>query len=274
MKLAYEKTMMSFILLSKKRYVGMLYENDAKKGKLKFMGLSLKRRDACDYLKDIYGGVLTILMKDPNNIEAAMIFLQKSLDELIQGKVPMDKLAITKSLKSDYKNPKQIAHNVLAERIGEREPGNKPKPGDRIKYVYFVNNNKKALQGERIETPQYILSQKLAIDYNHYITNQLMKPLQQLFGLGLDKIYIHMNNKQKERQNYYAEIGRLEKEYLGEGQDEKNIEKFMKQKEKYTSAKIKELLFQPFLTKIYNIQNGIQTIDNLFSRLPPSRKIK
>jgi DNA polymerase elongation subunit (family B) len=272
MKLAYEKTLMSFILLSKKRYVGMLYETNPNKGKLKFMGLSLKRRDACDYLKDVYGGVLTILMKDPNNIQAATDFLAKSLDDLIKGNVAMDKLAITKSLKSDYKNPKQIAHNVLAERIGEREAGNKPKPGDRVKYVYFVNDDKKALQGDRIETPNYIVAKHLKIDYTHYITNQLMKPLQQLFGLGLDKIYIHMNNKQKERQNYYAEIERLEKEYLGEGQDEKNIEKFMKQKEKYTSAKIKELLFQPFLTKIYNTQNGIQTIDNLFARLPPSRK--
>ena len=272
MKLAYEKTLMSFILLSKKRYVGMLYETNPNKGKLKFMGLSLKRRDACDYLKDVYGGVLTILMKDPNNIQAATDFLAKSLDDLIKGNVAMDKLAITKSLKSDYKNPKQIAHNVLAERIGEREAGNKPKPGDRVKYVYFVNDDKKALQGDRIETPNYIVAKHLKIDYTHYITNQLMKPLQQLFGLGLDKIYIHMNNKQKERQQYYAEIGRLEKEYLGEGQDEKNIEKFMKQKEKYTSAKIKELLFQPFLTKIYNTQHGIQTIDNLFARLPPSRK--
>jgi DNA polymerase elongation subunit (family B) len=272
MKLAYEKTLMSFILLSKKRYVGMLYETNPNKGKLKFMGLSLKRRDACDYLKDVYGGVLTILMKDPNNIQAAMDFLATSLDDLIKGKVSMDKLAITKSLKSDYKNPKQIAHNVLAERIGEREPGNKPKPGDRVKYVYFVNEDKKALQGDRIETPNYIVTKHLKIDYTHYITNQLMKPLQQLFGLGLDKIYIHMNNKQKERQQYYVEMNRLEKEYLGDGHEEKNIEKFMKQKEKYTSAKIKELLFQPFLTKIYNIQNGIQTIDNLFSRLPPSRK--
>ena len=272
MKLAYEKTLMSFILLSKKRYVGMLYENNPNKGKLKFMGLSLKRRDACDYLKDVYGGVLTILMKDPNNIQAAIEFLAKSLDDLIKGQVSMDKLAITKSLKSDYKNPKQIAHNVLAERIGEREPGNKPKPGDRVKYVYFVNIDKKALQGDRIETPNYIVAKNLKIDYTHYITNQLMKPLQQLFGLGLDKIYLHMNNKQKERQQYYSEMGRLEKEYLL-GEEGENIEKFMKVKEKYTSAKIKELLFQPFLTKIYNTQNGIQTIDNIFSRLPPARKI-
>ena len=199
MKLAYEKTLMSFILLSKKRYVGMLYETNPNKGKLKFMGLSLKRRDACDYLKDVYGGVLTILMKDPNNVQAAMEFLSKSLDDLVKGNVSMDKLAITKSLKSDYKNPKQIAHNVLAERIGEREPGNKPKPGERIKYVYFVNADKKALQGEKIETPQFIISKKLKIDYNHYITNQLMKPLQQLFGLALDKIYTYLG-KTKDKQ--------------------------------------------------------------------------
>ena len=266
MKLAYEKTLMSFILLSKKRYVGMLYETNPNKGKLKFMGLSLKRRDACDYLKDVYGGVLTILMKDPNNIQAATDFLAKSLDDLIKGKVSMDKLAITKSLKSDYKNPKQIAHNVLAERIGEREPGNKPKPGDRVKYVYFVNSDKHALQGDRIETPNYIIVKNLKIDYTHYITNQLMKPLQQLLGLGLDKIYLYMN-RMKERQLYFSEIQKLEVEI------ENDIDKFMKQKEKYSSAKIKDLLFQPFLTKIYNSQNGIQTIDNIFARLPPPRKI-
>ena len=261
MKLAYEKTMMSFILLSKKRYVGMLYENNANKGKLKFMGLSLKRRDACDYLKDIYGGVLTILMNEPNNIQAALTFLQKSLEDLIQGNVSMDKLAITKSLKSDYKNPKQIAHNVLAERIGEREPGNKPKPGDRIKYVYFVNTDKKALQGERIETPGYILAKKLVIDYNHYITNQLMKPLQQLFGLALEKIYTFLG-KTKDRQLYFQEMDSLEKNF---GDD---VEIYMKHREKYCSERVKGVLFQPFLTKISNTRQGIQTIDSMFARLP------
>ncbi|NDF60457.1 MAG: hypothetical protein EB100_05190, partial [Crocinitomicaceae bacterium] len=64
MELSYEKTLMPFILLSKKRYVGMLYETDPNKGKLKYMGLSLKRRDSCDYLKDTYGGILNILMKE------------------------------------------------------------------------------------------------------------------------------------------------------------------------------------------------------------------
>ncbi|NCA27391.1 MAG: hypothetical protein EBU69_04945, partial [Methylophilaceae bacterium] len=39
--LEYEKTFMPFCLLSKKRYVGMLYETDANKGKMKLQPLLL-----------------------------------------------------------------------------------------------------------------------------------------------------------------------------------------------------------------------------------------
>ena len=156
MGLEYEKTLMPFILLSKKRYVGMLYENDPNKGDLKYMGLSLKRRDSCDYLKDVYGGILNILMKD-YNIQRAIHFLDKSLKNLIEGNVSMDKLAITKALRSGYKNPNQIGHFVLAQRIGKRDPGNKPKPGDRMKFVFIVNDTPKALMGDKIETTEFII---------------------------------------------------------------------------------------------------------------------
>ena len=75
----------------------MLYEFNPNKGKMKFMGLSLKRRDSCDYLKDTYGGILNILMYD-NDVEKAIEFLNQSLNELISGNVHMDKLAITRAL--------------------------------------------------------------------------------------------------------------------------------------------------------------------------------
>lgn len=259
MKLAYEKTLMSFILLSKKRYVGMLYETNPNKGKLKFMGLPLKRRDSCDYLKDVYGGILTILMKDPNNVQRAIEFLEESLKALIEGKVSMDKLAITKSLRSDYKNPGQIAHKVLAERMGDRDPGNKPKAGDRIKYVFIVNSNKNALLGERIEPPEYITEHKLPIDYTYYITNQLMNPLQQLFGLALEKIYDY-KGKRREICTYQKEMEQMYNAC------DKDLEIFMKKKEKYCSARVKILLFDPFLTNIYNKQNGIRTLLQFYSK--------
>jgi hypothetical protein len=256
MALAYEKTLMNFTLLSKKRYVGMLYEDDPDDGYLKFMGLVLKRRDNCDLVKDVYGGVLHELMNG-SNIQSAIHFLYDSLENLIQGRVPMDKLAITKALRGDYKNPAAIAHRVLADRIAQRDPGNKPKPGDRMKYVYIVNKQAK-LQGDKIETPEFIVENKLKIDYTHYITNQLMKPLQQLFGLAIVQIW-DLQNKKTAIKTFNKDMAALEAESGGD------LEMFMKKKEKYTSAKVKTLLFDKFLEKIYNQQNGIRTMAELFS---------
>jgi DNA polymerase elongation subunit (family B) len=264
MELSYEKTLMPFILLSKKRYVGMLYETDPKKGKLKYMGLSLKRRDSCDYLKDTYGGILNRLMGRGNTdtskpaIQQAIEFLDHSLNQLVEGRVPMEKLMITKALRSDYKNPNQIAHKVLADRIGKRDPGNKPKPGDRIKFVFFANEDRKALQGDKIETPEYILSANLPVDYTHYITNQLMKPLQQLFGLAVEQIWENMG-KLGATKTYQKEIAQLQKEFP-------DLETFMKKREKLASQKIKVLLFDKVLTRIHQQKNGIQAITGFFQK--------
>jgi DNA polymerase elongation subunit (family B) len=260
MELSYEKTMMQFILLSKKRYVGILYETDPNKGKMKCMGLSLKRRDSCDYLKDTYGGILNILMEDPSqnnsNIEKAINFLDTSLKNLINGTVPMDKLSITKALRGYYKNPHQIAHNVLAERIGQRDPGNKPKSGERINFVHILINNKKALQGEKIETPAYIIQNKLSIDYTFYITHQLMKPIQQLFGLALDKIMMHQNKKSVVHDLQLSQLKKTS-----------SLEVFMKLKEKICSDKVKSLLFDKYLQEIYNKENFIKQITSFYQKI-------
>jgi DNA polymerase elongation subunit (family B) len=146
--LEYEKTFLPFCLLSKKRYVGILHEFDPKKGKRKSMGIVLKRRDNAPIVKDVYGGIIDILMKD-KNIEMAIQYLQECLQNIVDEQYGMEKLIITKSLRSTYKNPDQIAHKVLADRIAKRDPGNKPKSGDRIPYVYIVNPDKKAKQGEK-----------------------------------------------------------------------------------------------------------------------------
>jgi DNA polymerase elongation subunit (family B) len=236
----------------------MLYEEDPNKGKLKYMGLSLKRRDSCDYLKDVYGGILNILMKE-NDIKKATAFLNHSLLELIEGHVSMDKLAITKALRSDYKNPHQIGHKVLADRIGQRDPGNKPKPGDRMKFVFVVNNTPKALMGDKIETPEYIIENKLPIDYTHYITNQLMKPLQQLFGLALEVMWETESTTSalKQLRAYKKEIEKIQNNYP-------DMEEFMKKKEKYCSTRVKALLFDDILTRIYNEKNKIRTLNAFF----------
>ena len=254
MELSYEKTLMPFILLKKKRYVGMLYETDPRKGKLKYMGLSIKRRDSCDYLKDVYGGILNILMKE-NDIMKSVEFLNKCLEELVQGRVPMDKLTITRALSSYYKNPLTIAHRVLADRVGKRDPGNKPKPGDRLKFVFFENPDAK-LQGDKIELPEFILSEHLKIDYAHYITRQLMKPLQQLYGLGLEQIWEHQKKPLAVR-THKKEIAELRKKYPDQ-------ETFVKKHDDFCSKKVKPLLFDKWLIQIQNQRNNVQDISKFF----------
>jgi len=127
-----------------------------------------------------------------------------------------------------------------------------------MKFVFVENNQKKALMGDKIETPDYIINNGLKIDYAHYITNQLMKPLQQLFGLALEQIY--------ELQRKSGALKNVRKEYDKYAKEEHNLELLMKKREKYSSAKIKTLLFEKYLTKINHQRNGLQSITTFFSR--------
>ena len=253
--LEYEKTFMPFCLLSKKRYVGMLYELDPNKGKRKEMGIVLKRRDNAPIVKDIYGGIIDILMKE-KDIGKSMEFLKACLQDIVDEKVPIDKLIITKSLRAGYKKPKSIAHKVLADRIGEREQGNKPASGDRIAYVYIHTNTKSKLQGDKIETPAFIAKNKLKIDYSFYITNQIMKPLLQVYALVLEKIW-KSQNKISKINNFKKEVAKLE------NNTEPN--KFPEKLEKLKNAEAKKLLFDNYLRKTNNQKQGLRTMDTFFN---------
>jgi len=251
----YEKTFMPFCLLSKKRYVGILYETDPNKGKRKEMGIVLKRRDNAPIVKDVYGGVIDILMKECN-VYKAIEYVNRCLQEMVDGHVAMDKLIITKSLRSFYKNPQQIAHKVLADRIAAREPGNKPTSGDRIPFAYIVQPNKKALQGEKIETPTYIKEKGLHLDYSFYITNQIMKPLLQLFGLVLEDIW-RMQNKSTKISKFRREIAELR---LEQHDNKKFEDKLAKMKDK----EVKTLIFDKYLRETNNAKEGNQTVAKFF----------
>jgi DNA polymerase elongation subunit (family B) len=268
----YEKTFWPFCIFSKKRYFGNKYEHSTEKYKQTSMGIVLKRRDNAPIVKTIYGGVIDIIL-NKRDIEASKTFFYNSIKNLLNGKVDISELIISKSLKTDYSNPNSIAHKVLADRMGKRDPGNKPQSNDRIPYCYIdtcnllckicnkkinpekckciscmdiycvfhLGNHKdvcekacrfckatskekslnkcdtcngwycvkcnekhhirtdkykvqhkdkckkpitpKLLQGDTIEHPLYITEQKYKFDYNYYLTNQIQKPVYQIFEL-------------------------------------------------------------------------------------------
>jgi DNA polymerase elongation subunit (family B) len=249
----YEKTLMPFGLLQKKRYFGILYETDPNKGKPKSMGIVLRRRDNAPIVKDVYGGLIDILTKQ-QDLEAAIKFVRESLQTLVDERVPMDKLIITKSLRSTYKNPQQIAHKVLADRMGKRDPGNKPSSGDRIPFVYIHNADKKALQGERIETPDYIRANRLKPNYSFYITNQIMKPVAQLFGLVLEQMAAFRRKKAR----FLQELSDVRSNWAD------SDDKLQKKLDDLRFREVKELIFDDYLRQADNLAKSNKSITEFF----------
>ena len=303
--LEYEKTFYPFILFSKKRYVGELYELDPNKISYRnSMGIVLKRRDNAPVLKKIYGDIIDTIMTK-QDLKLSEHIIKDEVEKLLNGEYPLSNFIISKTLKSNYKNPQSIAHVVLADRIKQRDPGNAPQSNDRIPYIYIkiddskikkqkimkigdliteyrniiknltdlekkykyvdilldkINNvslmgnknepekdnntyfiirdllrtavekshssNKllqsfqslifeickkkvKIVQGDRIESPDYIKQNSdIEIDYNFYLTNQVLKPVSQIFALEIEQLdgFSPSNFKENKRQEYTADL--------------------------------------------------------------------
>jgi DNA polymerase elongation subunit (family B) len=216
-------------------------------------------------VKTIYGGVIDIIL-NKHDIKESVRFLKAHLQDLVDGKFPLEDLVITKTLKGHYKDPSKIAHKVLANRIAERQPGNAPQANDRIPYVYVQPVDKKSsakiLQGERIEHPDFIRETKLKPDYTFYITNQIMNPVLQLYALALEQIdgyKLPKDHWDRVRQN-------LEKQFAESPIVEKKVrEKLADMKEE----EAKKLLFAPILRTLENKKNGQTEISNFY---PVSRE--
>ncbi len=244
-RIEYEKTLFPFILFCRKRYVGMLYEDDpSKKPKRKEMGIALKRRDSAPIVKDVFGGALDILMEE-RDIRKAQRFVNEKLADVLQNKVPLDKFIITKQLgdnyaamKEDYKGPATLpAHVVLANRMKERDPGSAPQVGDRIPFLYVLERTQQKKQGDRIEHLDYVREHKLTPDAAFYVTNQIQNPVAQMFALALEKLEGY-----KQRINYAAMLNTFMEDEMDE---EEATLKVLDRKEK----ELDELMFQSVIKK-------------------------
>lgn len=204
--MAYEKTFFPFVILTKKRYVGIKYEFDPDHGYQASMGIVMKRRDNAPIVKIVVGGIIKCLMDVNNDINGAIKYTKESLRKVLSGKYPLDKFIITKTLKGDaltkderileQKKPKEersyadrsrIVHAVLADRKADRDPGNKHKSNDRVSYLYkVVKESEIKLQGDRVEDPVYLVQNSIPVDYLFYVTNQIMKPSLQFLDVVME----------------------------------------------------------------------------------------
>ena len=86
-----------------------------------------------------------------------------------------------------------------------------------------------------------------------------MKPVQQLFALVLEKIWV-MQNKQSKLMNYKKVVKELKQLHND------NKEKFEKKLEEMRCKEIKILLFDEYLRETNNEKAGLQSLSKYFTK--------
>ncbi|KAG9233014.1 DNA polymerase family B-domain-containing protein [Amylocarpus encephaloides] len=177
-KLEFEKVYFPYLLINKKRYAGLYWTNPEKYDKMDTKGIETVRRDNCRLVQNVIETVLRMILID-QDVPGAQNYVKDTISDLLQNKIDMSKLVITKALsKTEYENKQ--AHVELAKRMKKRDAGSAPALGDRVAYV-IIKAAAGAKNFERSEDPLFVLENNIPIDTKYYLDNQLAKPLGRIF---------------------------------------------------------------------------------------------
>ncbi|KAK4646437.1 DNA-directed DNA polymerase delta [Podospora bellae-mahoneyi] len=177
-KLEFEKVYFPYLLINKKRYAGLYWTKPEKYDKMDTKGIETVRRDNCLLVQTVIEKVLRMILID-RDVPGAQEYVKDTIADLLQNRVDMSKLVITKALTKDDYAAKQ-AHVELAHRMKKRDAGSAPALGDRVAYV-MVKGATGSKNFERSEDPIYVLEHNVPIDTKYYLDNQLAKPLGRIF---------------------------------------------------------------------------------------------
>ena len=173
-----EKVYCPYFLYSKKRYAAKLWtKNKAGKmnmDKIDVKGLQTIRRDTIPYTRETCKELLNVILES-NNPEGAKLLAHSKAAELLDGRVPSEKLVLSQRLADSYKSD-NLPHVQVVNKMREREPGSEPQCGDRVPYV-IVRGPKGDKAFEKSEDPAWAKQHNLKLDYEHYFTNKFMKPV-------------------------------------------------------------------------------------------------
>ena len=196
MELEFEKVFKRFLPLTKKRYAAWKFvrEGDGWEEGIEMKGIETVRRDWCNLVGLTLRDVIEIILKE-SDVKGAVKHFKEIITKLLRNEIAIDNLVITKTM---TKAPKHYAgvqpHIELVKKIQARDPTAMPGIGDRIGYVIVKGTQ---MLSKRTEDPRYVTERGLQVDSNYYIENQLLPPLERIFGaLGISKSELLGNGKQ------------------------------------------------------------------------------
>ena len=201
-----EKVYCPYFLYSKKRYAAKLWtqgkNGDMQMNYIDVKGLQVVRRDNTPFVREVCKELLDVILESKNP-EGAIELARRRAVELLDGRVPNDKLILSQKLADAYKSCVKdsegnkivstdcenvnLPHVAVVRKMREREPGSEPQSGDRVQFVLIDTGDPKAKQFEKSEDPAWVLAHNVALDYQYYFTNKFMNPVCDLLEPIVEK---------------------------------------------------------------------------------------
>lgn len=184
--LKFERHCDRILFLTKKRYIMCTNNND--KIFLTYKGVMNARRGYCNYAKNMYNKVLDCIFRDKDPRECIL----KDVDDLMNGRVDIQDLIITKSIRdlSSYKVVQP--HVAMAMRLKSQGI---PISGGRLEYVFvvppidrtglvdYVPNKRLTNHAQHMSTPDEVDKNDETIDCLFYLENQVAKQIDDLMDI-------------------------------------------------------------------------------------------
>lgn len=191
--LEFEKVYLPYLLYSKKRYAGLKYESLDEEPNIDIKGLQVVRRDNCALVKDVCNKVINKLLID-RDIDGAKSEVRNTLSNLINNKIHVSQLVLSKSLKnidyekntSGYKN-ENVPHVMVAKKMYQRDPMTAPKSADRVPYVFIRTGKRREPQYMKAEDPKWAEEKNIPLDTEYYLKHQLQSPISDLLAIVMDE---------------------------------------------------------------------------------------
>ena len=181
-----EKVYRPCVLISKKRYVGAMYESPHQKTpSFDAKGIETVRRDSCPAVAKIMETCLRILFTSAD-LSAVRAYLERQWTRILAGRVSISDFIFAKEVRLGSYSTKGIAPPaaLVATRAMASDPRAEPRYGERIPYV-VVYGEPGARLSDMVVPPRALVESggRLRLHATYYITKQINPSVERALSL-------------------------------------------------------------------------------------------
>lgn len=202
---------MRMLALKKKKYMAFLVGSNGEFKKKKnsdepevlLRGITLARRDNSMCVRKLYTKIMHNVLNLVDVRESFHFIIDYCVD-ILSGKLDYRDYLVIRSLGA-YAADSKYFMKSFGEQL--KRAGKPPAVGERIEYLIIKTKEEENVGNRMRSVDQYVeaidAGESMKIDYEYYISKQLIQPIDQLFSIGYKTFFDHMDELYDKNANGY-----------------------------------------------------------------------